>query len=272
MADISAAQVKALRESTGMGMMECKKALVECEGDFDRAQDWLRVKSGAKADKVSARQASEGRIAFAEHNGTGALAEISCETDFVARDENIAAFANAVAAAVAAAGSVPEAWDTLALADGGTVEQMRQTMVMKLGENINIRRARVLSGEAICAYIHSGDKVGAMCAVNGSSELGRDICMHIAAMQPHYLDADRVPPELLARERDIFTQQVIESGKPAEMANKIAAGKLNKRLAEITLLPQPFVKSEEGHSVAEMLKQANTEISAFALLVVGAAE
>ncbi len=278
MADIaiSAAQVKALREASGMGMMECKKALLACDGDFDSAQDWLRVKSGAKADKVASRQASEGKIAFASHNGVGVLVEVSCETDFVARDENIAAFASAVADAVAAAGSIPDDINTLPLANGQNAEEMRQNMVMKLGENISIRNVKAISTSNsttdgnIAAYIHSGDKIAAMCTINGDIELGRDICMHIAAMQPRYLNTESVPENVIARERDVFTQQAVESGKSAEMAEKIVAGKLNKHLAEITLMQQPFVKDTE-QTIAQVLKKADASITAFELLIVGAA-
>lgn len=270
---IAAAQVRQLREETGAGMMECKKALVECEGDFDRARDWLRVKSGAKADKVAARQTLEGRVAFAQSGGGGALVEISCETDFVARDSNIAEFASAVAQAVAEAGAA-ENIAALPLAGGESVEDMRQRLVMKLGENLSVRRAKTIAaaGGAICAYVHSGDKIGAMCAIGAGNEaLGRDICMHIAAMQPRYLDAAAVPEDFIAREREVFAQQAVESGKPADMAEKIAAGKLKKRLAEVALMQQPFVKDTDK-TVAQVVKEAGAAVSGFALLAVGASE
>ena len=271
---ISAAQVKALREATGMGMMECKKALVECAGDFDKAQDWLRVKSGAKADKVSARAASEGRIAFAAHGGAGALVEISCETDFVARDGTLADFAAAVAAAAAQAGAAENPGD-LPLPDGKTAEEARTEVVMKLGENINIRRVRVLTaaeGEHISHYIHNGDKIGAMCAISKDAALGRDICMHVAAMRPQYLGKDDVPAEVLQREMEVFAAQAREAGK-ADKAEQIAAGKLHKRLAELTLLPQAFIKEEDGKTtVAQVLEKAGATVRAFALLTVGGAE
>lgn len=274
-ADISAAQVKSLREATGMGMMECKKALVECEGDFEKAQDWLRVKSGAKADKVSDRHASEGRVAFAEHNGCAALVEISCETDFVARDDNLAAFAAAVAEGAARAGKQAEAEvGNLQLAGGGSAEDARREVVMKLGENINIRRVRVLTaaaGEQIAFYIHNGDKIGAMCAVSGDAALGRDISMHAAAMRPHYLREEDVPAQVLEREREVFAAQAREAGKSEEMAEKIAAGKLSKRLAELTLLRQPFIKDGEV-TVSQVLEQAGASVSSFALLIVGGAD
>lgn len=282
-AAINAAQVKALREATGMGMMECKKALVECEGDFDKAQDWLRVKSGAKADKVAARQASEGRIAFAEKNGVGALVEISCETDFVARDDNLIAFAAAVAQAAAGGGADGGAeggsqdLSGLKLEGGGDAEAMRKQMVMKLGENINIRRVTTLAGgadESVCAYIHSGDKIGAMCVIKGAkgaSSLGRDICMHVAAMRPQYLDADAVPADIIAREKEVFAAQAREAGKPDDMAEKIAAGKLNKHLADITLMKQPFVKDGDM-TIAQVLEKAGASVRDFALFTVGGGE
>lgn len=266
---VNAGMVKTLREATGMGMMECKKALVECDGDFDKARDLLRVKSGAKAQKVAGRSASEGRIAFAEKDGGGVLVEISCETDFVARDDNMIAFAQQIADAAVAQGA--DDMEKLTLADGKTAEEARKALVMKLGENISLRRvARVKGGDGIAAYSHPGDKIAAMCAYSGDAELARKICMHIAAMRPQYLDKDSVPAENIDRERDIFIAQAQESGKPADIAEKMAAGKMEKYLSEITLLNQAYVRDTD-RLISDVLKEGNTTVSAFALLVVGEA-
>ena len=271
---VSAASVKALRDITGIGMMECKKALQECAGDFDKARDLLRVKSGAKADKLAGRRATEGRIAFAGNDGLGVFVEIGCETDFVARDENMAAFAAQVADAVAAAGVAAAASPDLGevkLGDGRTVEEARRAVVMKLGENISINRAVALSapdGGAIAFYIHMGDKIAAMCAYSGNAEVARDVCMHIAAMRPRYIDEKNIPAAVLEHEQGIFKAQAMETGKPEEMSEKIAAGKLKKFVSDISLLEQAFIKDTEK-KVGAVLAEAKTEISEFCLLIVG---
>lgn len=265
---ISAGEVKQLREATGMGMMECKKALQECEGDFEKARDWLRVKSGSKADKVAGRAASEGYVAFASADDakTGALVEVSCETDFVARDENLIKFANQLAADAA------KASDPQSLIGSEATEAARSQLVMKVGENINVSQIITLAaeeGEHLCHYIHAGNKIAAMLVCTGSeAELGREICMHIAAMRPQFLDVSDVAAEVVERERNIFIQQSVESGKPEDIAKKMAEGKLNKYLADITLLNQPYVK-EPKQTIAQILKANSASIRQFHLIVVG---
>ena len=268
---ISAAVVKSLRDATGAGMMECKKALVECDGDFEKARDLLRIKSGAKAEKVAGRTASEGRIAFAKKDGVGALIEINCETDFVARDDNMAAFAKQ--AAQAAAVAVDSAGDIVA-AVGRELEESRSALVMKLGENISVRRLVRLTAAAdggIACYVHAGDKVAAMCAYQGDEMLAYQICMHIAAMRPRYVDKDDVPTAVIERERKIFAAQAEESGKPADIAEKMAAGKMDKYLSDITLLNQNYVRDTDRR-VGDVLKEGKTSVSALAFFVVGEAE
>lgn len=284
---ISAATVKSLREATGSGMMECKKALVECGGDIEKARDLLRQKSGAKADKVAGRQAAEGCVAHAVNNGVGVLVEVNCETDFVARDDNMKSFAAAVATAVAAAvvttvaatattteAPSPEAIAALSLADGRTVEEARQALVMKVGENIHVHRAQVLHAAAdrqLAAYVHTGDKTAAICAFSGDATTARDVCMHIVAMRPRYQDADEVPEEVLAREKKIFTAQAVDTGKPENIAEKIAAGKMDRFLSEITLLRQPYAKDPD-RTVRQVLEESDTRLDGFRLLTVGAGD
>lgn len=268
---VTASEVKKLRDATGMGMMECKKALQECEGDFESARDWLRVKSGSRATKVATRAAAEGYITFAESdNGksganTGVLVEVGCETDFVARDENLITFVNQLATDAA------NADDPASLLTADATEAARKELVMKVGENIQVRtisNVQAASGEHICHYIHAGNKVAAMLVFAGSdAQLGREICMHIAAMRPQFLDVAAVDAEVVERERKIFIEQSVESGKPQDIAAKMAEGKLQKYLAEITLLNQPYVR-EPKKTVAQVLKDASASVRAFRLLAI----
>ena len=273
--EISASMVKSLRETTGVGMMECKKALVECGGDFDKARDLLRVKSGAKADKVAGRQATEGRVAYALSDSVGVMVEVSCETDFVARDDHLISYADAVAQAICAtSGDTPDI-GTLSLADGTTVEEARRGLVMKLGENLSVRRTETIrcdNGEHLAVYRHTGDKIAALCAYSGADEtLAREVCMHIAAMRPRYVDESNIPPEVLEHEKGIFRAQAEETGKTGDMAEKIAAGKLKKFVAETTLLNQPFVKDGEK-TVGALLSAAGMTVLDFRLMIVGEGE
>lgn len=275
MSNISASMVKTLRDATGLGMMECKKALVESQGDFDKARDLLRIKSGVKADKVAQRAATEGRIAFAQSGNTAALVEISCETDFVARDENIVELGNAIAQAVAANGSVPADIANLTLSNGDTVETARQNLVMKVGENIGIARAKTLQadGGAIHSYTHTGAKVACMVASqNLPDDTARGICMHIAAMRPRYVAEQNVPQDVLDSEMAIYTAQAQESGKPADIAQKMAQGKLKKYLAETTLYGQKYVVGEEDKTVGQVAQDAGGTVTHFELFVVAQAD
>ncbi len=270
---ISAEQVKNLRLATGIGMMECKKALTECDGDFEKAKDWLRAKSGSKADKLSGRSVSEGRVAYANHNNNiGALVELVCETDFVARDDNFTAFSDSCALALAKnpTATSAEKMATIMLDNGKSCEEARQELIMKLGENINIQRCQVIQAQGgIFSYIHTGGKIGTMADITGADdEFGRDICMHIAAMRPSYVSPDDVPTEALDREKEIYKTQAAESGKPAAIADNIIAGKLKKYLAENTLVGQQFVKADDT-TVGSLLEQHQAKVHAFTILVAG---
>lgn len=267
MSAVTADMVRTLREMTGAGMMECKKALVECAGDFDKAVDFLRVKSGSKAERVSGRTAAEGRLAFSGTGGNGVLAEINCETDFVARDENFSEFCRHIATALAAAPGQSPATVTVG---GDTGEQARQSLIMKVGENVSFGRALSLQAKGgIAHYTHTGDKIAAMIDYTGGEEsLARDLCMHIAAMRPAYLNMEEVPPQDLAREREILTAQAAESGKPPAVVEKMIGGRLQKHFAEKVLLLQSFVKDGDK-TAGEVLLAAGMTVYAFRWLVVG---
>lgn len=269
---ISAAQVKELRERTGAGMMECKKALVETNGDMDAAIEHLRKTGLAKADKKAGRTTAEGRIALAvsEDGSRGVLVEVNCETDFVAKDDNFVAFADRVAAlALREQPADAKALNGLSL-EGGSVEDEAKALVAKLGENVKVRRlAHVSSGDGtLGSYLH-GSRIGVLCAVKGSDEsLARDLAMHIAAQRPEFIGADDVPAEVLGKEREILKAQAADSGKPPEIVEKMVEGRLRKHLAEITLLGQPFVKDPD-QTVEKLLKQAGATVADFARLEVG---
>ncbi|MGI9297731.1 MAG: translation elongation factor Ts [Gammaproteobacteria bacterium] len=275
MSAVTAEMVRTLRASTGAGMMECKKALVECGGDLDGAAEFLRVKSGVKAGKVSARTAGEGRIAFAMRGDVAALAEVNCETDFVARGEAFAEFCQKIAAMRAAtdaaevdAGNVQIAEN----AENSEGEKARRELVMRVGENVSFGRTRALRAKgAIAHYVHTGDKIAAMADYSGGGEtLAREICMHIAALRPEYSDEDEIPADEMQKQRDIFQRQAAETGKPAAVAEKIAEGKLKKHFAERVLRSQPFVKDGDK-TVGEVLDAAGMTIHAFRRLEVGGA-
>jgi len=275
MAEITASMVKELREATGLGMMECKKALVETNGDAKAAEELLRIKSGAKASKAATRVTAEGVIgAFLSADGkTGAVAEINCETDFVAKNDDFVAFAKNVAQTVAQA--APADGDALlaaALVNGaGSVEEVRKALVMKLGENITMRRfERYATTGKLATYLH-GSKIGVMVDYMGGDEtLGKDLAMHIAASKPKSIDASGVNPEDIATERRIAIEKAKESGKPEAMLEKIAEGTVQKFLKEVTLLGQVFVKAEDGkQTIEQLLKSKGATVTAFKMFVVG---
>lgn len=267
---VAASTVKALREETGAGMMECKKALVESGGDVKKARDILRVRSGARAQKVAGRAAGEGRVAFAKEGSVAALVCINCETDFVARDDAFFAFAKTVAAAFCNAGEEPEEIETLQMPGGGDLESAREQMVMKMGENISIGARQVMRAEGkVFHYLHPGEQIGAMVDISGGGEsLGREVCMHIAAMRPQFLDSGDIPEEELAREREAGRAQAVREGKPANVASKIADGKVKKYLSEVALLHQPFVK-DGGKTVARALAESGAAVRSYALVSTG---
>jgi elongation factor Ts len=266
---ISAAQVKELRERTGAGMMECKKALVETDGDIDAAIEHLRKSGLAKADKKAGRVAAEGAIVHAESGGRAVLVEINCETDFVAKDDNFRAFAEEVAALALDATDV-DGINAATMTSGDTVDVARQQLVAKIGENVQVRRLAKLSADegAVGTYIHGG-RIGVMVALKGGDEdLARDIAMHVAALNPAFRDSADVPEEVLAKEKEILVAQAADSGKPPEIVEKMVTGRLNKRLAEITLTGQPFVKDGDV-TVGKLLKSRGADVVDFVRLEVG---
>jgi elongation factor Ts len=268
---INASMVKELRERTGAGMMECKKALVEAEGDMDAAAENLRKSGQAKADKKSGRVAADGRVVIREADGKAAIVEVNSETDFVAKDDNFTGFAEAVADAVLATGTTDaDALGGTSLADGRTVADARTELVAKVGENISVRRAAVVDNSGpIGTYTHLGDKIGAVVALEGGSvELARDIAMHVAAINPTCIDETGVPAETIESERRIFAEQAAASGKPADIVEKMVHGRVQKFLKEITLVGQPFVKDDKT-TVGQLLKQNGARVTAFLRYEVG---
>jgi len=268
---VTAAMVKELRDRTGAGMMECKKALVETNGDMDAAVDYLRKSGLAQADKKASRVAAEGKIALSlSADGKQAvMVEVNCETDFVAKDANFNSFADAVAANALSEG--PADVETLLGTRIGaeTVEQARQALVNKIGENIQVRRiAKVSTDGAIGAYVHGG-KIGVLVDLDGGDEtLARDLAMHIAALNPEFVSDEDVPAEIIAREKDILVAQAESSGKPAEIIEKMVTGRLRKHLAGITLLGQTFVKDGDL-TVGKLIDQNNASVNGFTRLAVG---
>jgi len=271
--NITADAVKQLRERTGAGMMECKKALVETKGDLDAAAELMRKQGLAKADKKATRIAAEGVVVLAKSadGHTAAMVEVNCETDFVARGEDFRTFAQAVAAS--ALDSRPASLAALAeakLASGESVEERRRTLVAKIGENVSVRRFTVLSSPGqLGAYVH-GTRIGALVAVKGGeAALAYDLAMDVAASNPRYLSTAQVPPEVVAKERSILTEQAQGEGKPPEIVAKMVEGRLRKSLGEITLAGQPFVKDPDV-SIEKLLKGAKAEVVAFERFEVGA--
>lgn len=271
--EITAALVKELRERTGSGMMECKKALTETGGDIEAAVELMRKAGLAKADKKAGRVAAEGMIAAAisEDGAHAAIVEVNCETDFVAKGDDFVAFSGEIANVVLAKQPADVAvLADLSLASGGTVEETRRNLIAKLGENIAVRRCAVLnnSGGKIAAYLH-GNRIGVLVAVQGGDEaLAKDIAMHVAASKPVALGPDNVSADVIAKEKEIYRAQAAESGKPADIVEKMVSGRVNKFLKEVTLLGQPFVKNPDI-SVEQLLKENGAKVSAFVRFEVG---
>jgi len=278
MADISASMVMELRSRTGLGMMECKKALAESAGDMAKAEELLRIRSGAKASKAASRVAAEGIVGawMSADAKSGAMVEVNCETDFVARNEDFVAFARKLAELVAQRNPADVAALSALPMDGGTVESVRQALVQKIGENMSIRRfRRFATGSRLASYVHGGGRIGVIVEFDGGDDaLGKDIAMHVAAsgapgaIRPVCVSKAEVPAELVAKEREIFSAQAMESGKPAEIVAKMVDGRIAKFLAEVTLLGQPFVKNPD-ETVEKVLKAKGATVKAFAMYVVG---
>lgn len=270
MAEISAAMVRELREKTDAPMMECKKALVEAEGDLARAEEILRVKLGNKASKVASRVTAEGLVGLfvSEDAKSGAVVEVNCETDFVAKQDDFINFVNALAQKVAE----DKPADVAALSESafgeGTVETTRAALVGKIGENISIRRFhRIDTPNSLAGYSHGG-RIGVLVEFSGEPEVGKDVAMHVAATKPKALDQAGVSAEDIERERSVAAQKAAESGKPTEIVEKMIEGSVAKFLKEVTLLNQPFVKNDKL-SVGQMLKEKKAAVQSFALFIVG---
>ncbi len=271
---ITAAQVKELRQRTGCGMMECKKALTEADGNMDTAAEELRKSGLAKADKKAGRVAAEGVI-IVEVSGDGksaAMVEVNSETDFVAKKEEFQAFARAVARRVLSdAPADVDALMALPLEDGGdSVEESRRGLISTIGENITVRRfvRRQPAAGSVASYLH-GDRIGVLVEMEGGdNELARDVAMHIAASKPICVDEDGVPQETLDKEKEIFSAQAAASGKPADIIEKMVSGRIRKFLGEITLVGQPFVKDPD-QTVGKLLKGANASVAGFDRLELG---
>ncbi|MFA4576542.1 translation elongation factor Ts [Xanthomonas perforans] len=270
--EITASLVKELRERTGAGMMECKKALVENAGDIDAAAEWLRKSGLAKADKKADRVAAEGRIATAQAGGKAVLVEVNSETDFVAKDENFLAFTEVVAnAALNSDAADAEALKSVKLDSGETIEERRAAVIAKVGENLQVRRlVRIDSANNVAAYVHGG-RIGVLVELKGGDiELARGIAMHIAAMNPPHVKASDVPAEFVAKEKEIELAKMSEKdkAKPAEILEKIISGKISKIVNEVTLYGQPYVLNTD-QTVEQAVKAAGADVIGFQRLAVG---
>jgi len=263
MAAITASMVKELRERTGLGMMDCKKALVEAEGDSELAIENLRKSSGMKAAKKAGRTAAEGKIGHKIVDGVAMMVEVNCETDFCARDDNFIGFVTSVTDAIMESKNT----DVAALLEGG-FEKTREELVQKIGENVSIRRASLVEGN-VASYVHSNGKIGVLVVLEGGDEeLGKDIAMHVAAVNPQFVNGSDVPADVIAKEKDIYVAQAAESGKPPEIIEKMVEGRVRKYLAEISLMDQAFVKDGDV-KVSALLKKADATVLQFIRYEVG---
>jgi len=260
MATVTAALVKELRERTGAGMMECKKALVETDGDIELAIENMRKSGAAKAAKKAGNVAAEGAIIIKEENGVAVLLEVNCQTDFVAKDASFLAFANEVLDVALA-----ERLDVAALQ--AKFEETRVALVAKIGENISIRRVEFIEGENIASYRH-GDRIGVVVAGNGDAETLKHIAMHVAASKPEFVNPEDVPADVVEKERQVQVEIAMNEGKPAEIAEKMVVGRMKKFTGEISLTGQPFIM-EPKKSVGEILKEKGATVSNFIRLEVG---
>eukprot|EP00594_Rhizosolenia_setigera_P012269 CAMPEP_0178956166 /NCGR_PEP_ID=MMETSP0789-20121207/10064_1 /TAXON_ID=3005 /ORGANISM="Rhizosolenia setigera, Strain CCMP 1694" /LENGTH=317 /DNA_ID=CAMNT_0020637987 /DNA_START=55 /DNA_END=1008 /DNA_ORIENTATION=+ len=260
-AAVTTALIKELRQATGAGMMDCKKALTESDGDVELAIENMRKSGALKAAKKSTKVAAEGQIIAKTVDGTAALVEVNCQTDFVAKDESFLAFANSVADA--------------AIADKMTIEDLqakfedeRVALVAKIGENISIRRASYVEGEQLSTYLHNGGKIGVVVAGSGSDQTMKNVCMHVCASSPLYLTPDDVPAEAVEKEKAVQLEIAMNEGKPADIAEKMVTGRMKKYTGEVSLTGQPFVM-EPKKSVGEILKAEDTSVTGFLRLEVG---
>lgn len=260
MATVTAALVKELRERTGAGMMECKKALVEANADIELAIENMRKSGAAKAAKKAGNVAAEGAIIIKEENGVAVLLEVNCQTDFVAKDGNFTAFAEEVAAAALASKATVEELQA-------QFEETRVALVAKIGENINIRRVQYVEGAAIASYRH-GEKIGVVVAGEGDAETLKHVAMHVAASKPEYVNPEDVPADVVAKEKEVQVEIAMNEGKPAEIAEKMVVGRMKKFTGEISLTGQAFIM-EPKKTVGEMLKEKGASVATFVRLEVG---
>jgi len=268
MADITTSLVKELRERTGLGMMDCKKALQAADGDIEKAIEDMRKESGLKAAKKAGRTAAEGLVLtrIADDNSYGVMVEVNSETDFAAREDNFADFANTVVETVFS----KKTTDIDALMASG-LEQSRLALVQKIGENISVRRAVMQESEGaiVGCYVHSNNKIAVLVSLRGGdADLARDLAMHIAAVNPMVVSAEDVPAEVLGKESEIYTAQAAESGKPADIVEKMVSGRLRKFVEEVSLLDQAFVKDPDI-KVGSLVKDAGAEVLSFVRYEVG---
>ena len=268
---ITASLVKELRERTGSGMMECKKALVETDGDIEAAAELMRKSGAAKADKKAGRVAADGaiKVSLADDGKSAVILEINSETDFVAKDDNFQAFCDAVLAVIATHKPVSvEALAELSVEGGQSVEEARQALIAKVGENIQVRRFEIVESDAnIASYLH-GARIGVLIESDADADLARDIAMHVAAVNPQFVDQDSIPPEFVEKEKSILIAQAESSGKPPEIIEKMIQGRLQKFLAEVSLMGQPFVKDPD-QTVAKLLADAGASVKRFIRYEVG---
>jgi elongation factor Ts len=273
MAEIAASMVMDLRQRTGLGMMECKKALTEAAGDLAKAEELLRIRSGAKASKAAGRIAAEGVIGLyvAPDAKTAAMVEVNCETDFVAKNDDFRAFAAEIAQIVARE-NPPDlsALGAKSLASGENIEARRAVLVQKIGENMSIRRfTRKSAAGRLASYVH-GNRIGVLVDLTGGQDtLGKDLAMHVAASKPMAVSSEQVPADVVAKERAIAVARAADSGKPANIVEKMVEGAVAKFLAEVTLLAQPFVKGDGKETVGQLVKVQGATVNDFVLFVVG---
>jgi len=279
MAQITAALVKGLRDKTGAGMMDAKKALVETEGDMEAAVDWLRAKGLSKAAKKSGRTAADGLVAavVSEDGKSGAVVEINAETDFVARNEKFQSAVDAIAKLALTTDGTTEAVAGAPAPQGeGTVEDMIKRLVATIGENMNLRRAAKVEADSVASYIHGAEapgmgKIGVLVALNGSgdlAEVGRKVAMHVAATNPAAATVAELDQTLVERERQVLTEQAEESGKPANVIEKMIEGRIKKYYKEVVLVEQPFVMNPD-QTVAQFLESAGAELAGFTMFKLG---
>jgi len=268
--EITPKTIKQLRDDTGAGMMDCKKALIECDGDQEAAAEYLRTKGLAKADKKASRVAAEGKIVVSIEGGKAVMVEVNCETDFVGKDSSFLSYCDKVASAAVTLDD--DSIETLMTkqVDGETLEEARQAMVAKIGENIQVRRMASVGGDGktVGCYVHM-NRIGVLVELEGGDEsVAVDVAMHVAAMNPPYATADEVPADVLEKEKEILSAQALESGKPAEIVEKMVEGRIRKYLEEICLVSQNFVKDGDK-TVGQYLEQKGAKMIGFKRLAVG---